>query len=221
MIPVPKAIVFDWDNTLVDSWEGIREAYNATFRHFGMPLWSLEDTQANVAGSMRDTFPQMFGERWEEARDVFYATVTAIGTRYLNPLDGALPLLQWLQSQNIHAAVVSNKNGVLLRRDVSALGWDPLFCGVVGAGDCPRDKPAIDPVLSALQTTDIPLNPDVWFVGDSHVDIRCGQNAGCRTVLLHPSPPTMEEDLNPDDHHPDCHSLLGFLQKLPIPCSTL
>ena len=38
----PRAVIFDWDNTLVDSWVCIRESYNMTFRHFGMPEWSLD-----------------------------------------------------------------------------------------------------------------------------------------------------------------------------------
>lgn len=217
----PKAIIFDWDNTLVDSWEGIREAYNATFTHFGMPLWSLAETQANVAGSMRDTFPQMFGSRWEEARDVFYATVHTMGTRHLTPLKGALSLLQWLRQQEIHAAVVSNKNGALLRKDIESLGWNSFFCGMVGAGDCAQDKPAIEPILSVLETTGLQPSRQVWFVGDSHIDIRCGQNAGCRTVLLHPESLPKEDSLQPDDHLPDCEAFLGFLRKLSVSSDAL
>ena len=30
-LPAPKAILFDWDNTLVDSWTVIHHAMTATF----------------------------------------------------------------------------------------------------------------------------------------------------------------------------------------------
>ena len=61
----PRAILFDWDNTLIDSWICIQESYNRTFRHFAMAEWSMEDTRANVAKSLRDSFPSLFGDRWE------------------------------------------------------------------------------------------------------------------------------------------------------------
>ena len=37
----PTAILFDWDNTLVDSWATIHEALNVVMAAMGKPLWSL------------------------------------------------------------------------------------------------------------------------------------------------------------------------------------
>src|SRR5216684_1044345 len=65
----PRAILFDWDNTLVDSWATIHEALNFLMRAMGKPEWSLAQTRERVRLSLRDAFPLHFGERWEEARD--------------------------------------------------------------------------------------------------------------------------------------------------------
>ena len=40
----PRAILFDWDNTLVDSWTTIHEALNAVMAAMEKPLWSLRET---------------------------------------------------------------------------------------------------------------------------------------------------------------------------------
>src|SRR5262249_27650124 len=59
---VPRAILFDWDNTLVDNWAVINDSMNAVFSAFGMPQWTLAETKARTRASLRDSFPRMFGE---------------------------------------------------------------------------------------------------------------------------------------------------------------
>ena len=56
----PRAILFDWDNTLVDNWTVIAEAMNAVFSAFDMPLWSLAETKARVRASLRDERPGLY-----------------------------------------------------------------------------------------------------------------------------------------------------------------
>ena len=63
----PRAILFDWDNTLVDSWATIHEALNFLMRAMDKPEWTLADTKGKVRLSLREAFPMHFGERWEEA----------------------------------------------------------------------------------------------------------------------------------------------------------
>ena len=64
----PRAILFDWDNTLIDSWVTIHEARNHLMRAMGQPERSLDETKADARLSLRESFPLLFGDRWEEAR---------------------------------------------------------------------------------------------------------------------------------------------------------
>jgi len=185
----PKAIIFDWDNTLVDSWLIIRDALNATFDQFGVARWSLEETQARVAKSLRDSFPTLFGDDWQAAGKAFYRHFEAIHLDRLTPLSGAGQMLETLHAENIYLAVVSNKNGPLLRAEARQLGWDRFFAKIVGATDAARDKPATDPVTMALESSSIAPGPDVWFAGDTRIDMECALNAGCTPILLRPAPP--------------------------------
>ena len=222
-LPRPRALVFDWDNTLVDSWVCIQESYNLMFRHFGMAEWSLDETRANVAASMRDTFPAMFGDRWEEARDVFSAGFEAIHLSHLKPLPGAGEMLARLKDAGIALAVVSNKRGAFLRTEAEALGWTGLFGGLVGANDAEADKPHAAPVRMALAGSGIPLGGHVWFVGDMPIDMACAVNAGCTPVLLRALPPLPGEfDAHPPMRHvPDCGTLAGLVLELSVPISPI
>ncbi|WP_096702925.1 HAD hydrolase-like protein [Magnetospirillum sp. 15-1] len=211
----PRAVIFDWDNTLVDSWVCIRESYNMTFRHFGMAEWSLEETRERVAASMRDSFPAMFGDRWPEARDIFTRSFEAIHLDYLNPLPGAAQMLDTLRSEGLVLAVVSNKRGGFLRKEAEIMGWAGHFVRLVGADDAEADKPAAAPVHLALAGTGIAAGPDVWFVGDSPIDTHCAVNSGCTPILMRPDTPHEGEFAHPPARFlPACMDLAHLVREL-------
>jgi phosphoglycolate phosphatase len=180
----PRAILFDWDNTLVDSWATIHEALNFLMRAMGKPEWSLTDTRERVRLSLREAFPMHFGERWKEARDIYLGRFREIHLERLTPLPGREVMLRGLAADGFYLGVVSNKTGELLRREVDRLGWTGLFGSIVGAGDAAADKPASEPVHLALAPSGVPAGGDVWFVGDTAIDVECALNSGCVAVLL-------------------------------------
>lgn len=212
-LPTPRALIFDWDNTLVDTWGVITTCYNATFVHFGMPPWSEDEAREKAHRSLRDAFPDLFGERWQEARTVFYRTFDAVHLQRLRPQDGAEAMLAELTTRGLYLAVVSNKMGPALRKEVAHLGWGPFFRQVVGATDARRDKPAPDPVAMALAPGALVAGAHVWFAGDTRVDLECAHNTGCLPVLVRPHPPGAHEFVNcpPQVHVPNCHALLALI----------
>jgi len=180
----PRAILFDWDNTLVDSWATIHEALNICMAAMGKPAWSLVDTKQRVRLSLRESFPVHFGERWEEARQIYLDHFRAIHLERLAPLPGRGELLHGLAAEGIFLGVVSNKTGFLLRREAQQIGWSAYFGNVVGAGDATADKPDAAPVRLALEESGIEAGEAVWFVGDTGVDMECAGNSACVPVLL-------------------------------------
>ncbi len=180
----PEAIIFDWDNTLVDTWPVIHAALAETFEHFGREPWSLDYVRRNVRRSLRDAFPVLFGDTWRDATDVFYA---AFERRHLDALvaaEGADEMLHRLFGTGIPLSLVSNKTGRYLRQEATHLGWDGYFHRVVGAGDAARDKPAPDPVHLALDGSGIDAGESVWFVGDAGIDMQIAHETGCLPVLM-------------------------------------
>ncbi len=211
-LPPPRALLFDWDNTLVDTWPVITTCYNATFTHFGMPHWSEAETRQRAHKSLRDAFPLLFGDRWEEAREVFFRTFNVMHLERLRTKPGADTLLATLAARGLYLAVVSNKTGTALREEVAHLGWQRFFGQVIGAMDAARDKPAPDPVNLALQPAQIAAGEDVWFVGDTGVDLECAHNAGCLPVLVRDDAPGAHEFVTcpPRLHVRNCHALLAL-----------
>ena len=180
----PRAILFDWDNTLVDTWPTIVECYDTTFRALGRTPWTAAEVQERAHGSLREVFPGLFGADALHAEQVFYDTFHRIHLERLAALPGAAELLAHCDGLGCYVAVVSNKVGDNLRTEVAHLGWERWVQRAVGAKDCARDKPAPDPILKALDGTGIAPDETVWMVGDSLADLRCAHAAGCLPVLV-------------------------------------
>ena len=198
----PRAILFDWDNTLVDNWPTIHRAMNTTLTAMGHDTWTFEKTLATVRQSMRDSFPRMFGDRWEAAREVFYESFKAAHLDELNVVEGAAEALDELAGAGIPLGVVSNKTGALLRAESAKLGWDGFFRVLLGAGDAPADKPDPAPIHMALEALGLQAGPEVWYVGDAAIDMTCARAAGCGAVLISAGRVHPEEAIDPP---PDRH----------------
>ena len=188
----PQAILFDWDNTLVDSWSTIHEALNHVMAAMGKPGWTMAETRARVRLSLRESFPLHFGERWEEARAIYLNRFRAIHLERLTALPGCAEMVEALAGDKFFLGVVSNKTGSLLRREAAQLGWSRHFGRLVGAGDAALDKPHPAPVGLALEPSAVAPGESVWFVGDTGVDMICAQNTGCVPVLLGGDPASEE-----------------------------
>jgi phosphoglycolate phosphatase len=178
----PTALLYDWDNTLVDAWAGVTAALNAAFVAFNMPAWTVGETKARVRVAMRESFPVMFGERWTEARDIFYAALAAEHLRHLAPLPGAAEAL--VAGRVRPQGVVSNKTGRFLRAEVDHLGWSGNFQSVIGAGDAAADKPDPAPIFMALSELGVVAGTSVWYLGDTALDMQTARAAGVTAVLV-------------------------------------
>jgi phosphoglycolate phosphatase len=193
ILPKPTAVIFDWDNTLVDTWPIIHSALNATFRETGKPEWNITETMARVSKSMRDSFPIVFGENWQKAGDIYQMQYRAIHLERLKALPHAEEVLKKVKEKGLHCVVVSNKKGPNLRKEIQHIGWSDYFENAIGADDAAKDKPHADPVNLAFAETDIVPAKDVWFIGDSEIDLHCAKNTGCTAVLFGETPLTHPE----------------------------
>lgn len=183
--PYPKAVIFDWDDTLVESLACIAAAINETREAFGLPSWSKETVRKNCRRALKETFPDWFGERWEEARQYYYDHFRVL--RESTPMEekaGAGELLRWLKRRSIPAVVVSNKRHDLLCREIERVAWQDLMSAVSGTMDAPLPKPAREHVDHALGKAGLAACESVWFVGDGDTDVLCARAAGCTPIFI-------------------------------------
>ena len=211
----PRAVLFDWDNTLVENWRAIQAALNAALTQAGLPEMNLEQVRFQARHSAQDIFPKLFGEGWGHARTIFYEHFAQNHLAGLSIMPGAPELLDTLVEKGVMLAVVSNKKGDLLRREIDYLGWTAKFARIVGAQDAAADKPDPAPVFKALEDTDIIPGSDVWLVGDTDIDMRTAVAAGCWPVLVGPGPadPELLREAQPALRCHNCGDLAAIVRR--------
>lgn len=210
MIP-PKRLVFDWDNTLVNSWHRIHFGWQKTLEEYALPPINLEEVKRTVRLSARESFASVFGEA--SAQDAI-ARYRFHYSRYPHPSEpvrGAEKLLKFCVFSKISCGVISNKSHDFLLQEIAQLGWSQYFSlGMLGAGHAKADKPDAEALLTLL-----PESADwvsLWYVGDTGVDILFAHNCGLPSVLIGDN--LLPGDPNPDHKFYDLDVFREFLQNL-------
>lgn len=180
----PKAIIFDWDNTLISSWDKLHAAVSTTMEQLGMEPWTMEQVKSRMHRSSREFFPEVFEENWKQAREIYYKSYSENTALTVTPLDSAVETLDMLKASGVKMAIVSNKTGDYLRSEVECLGWSKYFDSILGAYDLDEDKPSPKPVYHTLEKLGSEPGSHNWFVGDTIVDIECAVNSGCYPILF-------------------------------------
>ncbi len=210
---LPKAIVFDWDNTLVNTGPVIAESLNAVRAAFGLETWSEAEARVKSVRALRESFPEWFGKDWEKARDLYYKNFAAIHCERLVPMSGAEGLLGFLNDRKIPLFVVSNKRSDYLRAEAAHLNWGRFFVRLVGAGEASRDKPSREPVDLALSAGGLKADDSkIWLVGDTHADLECAVRAGITPVFIHDS--RAAQRFGVKTFFSDCHTMKTALYNL-------
>jgi phosphoglycolate phosphatase len=165
---------------------------------------------------LRDSFPRLFAGQADFALTTYLTAYERIHLEHLTAMPAAAAMLDTAQDLGLYLGIVSNKTGPNLRQEVEYLGWSPRFRKIVGATDAARDKPAPDPVHLALGNGGIAAGPEVWFIGDTDIDMLCARNSGCTGILVNHEPPSAEAAAAGPSHHvADC---AGFARLLTTVC---
>ena len=180
----PKAILFDWDNTLVNNWEPIFFAYKKTLQALGLKKQSKEETLKNAKYSLRETFPRIFKNDWKKAKKVFYLEFKKIHLKKIKPIPNALKILKKIKEKKIKCGVISNKDGNLLRKEINKLEWKKYFKVIVGANEAKKDKPSKYPLVLALNKFSLKSNKNIWYVGDNDIDIEFAKKNNCLSIFI-------------------------------------
>jgi phosphoglycolate phosphatase len=186
----PDAVIFDWDDTIVDTWQVVRCAINTTLETFGHAPWSEDEARKRIGPPARILFSGLFGEdKWQDADKIYIESYKTHISAHIRLHDGARETLAALQAANIPMAVVSTKRGPLLRTEAAQLGLDVFFSCMVGVGDAPADKPDAAAVYFALEKIKISPSKNVLFIGDSATDMMAAKNARCTAILIETKTP--------------------------------
>lgn len=177
-----KLIIFDFDNTLVETSEIIQNSLYETFiKYSNQNALALLEKYRNRA--LQDYFPIVFGHKWQEAAKYFYSQYQ-MNTDKIAIIDNAPYILNFLKKQQIACVLLSNKSEFLLSKDIDNLGWNHFFKLIVGTKENFPFKPDSATVDFITHELDIENRQEILFVGDSNVDMLCAKNSGCISVFF-------------------------------------
>ena len=181
----PRAILFDWDNTLVDTWPTIVECYHDTFTALGQTPWTARGGARSGARLAARRLSRVVRRARGRSRKSVLRDLPPHPSRAPDAVAGGGGASGTLQRSRLLC-----RGGEQQGRRQSAGPSSPISAGqrwiqrAVGARDCPRDKPAPDPIFKALDGTGIAPDETVWMVGDTPADLKCAHAAGCLPVLV-------------------------------------
>lgn len=184
-IPLPQGVFLDWDGTLVDSYEFLQGAHNYVRSALGFPTFKGDEFK-NYFGKPRDKlYDEIYGAKNDQARELFGQYVRKNHVKDLKPMPGADQLLRVMKDLGLTLGVVSNKKAEFLHLEIESYGWQGYFSSVVGAGDAAHDKPSADPLLLAVEKAGFRHGMEnLWYVGDTDIDLQCAKNAKCPCVFI-------------------------------------
>ncbi len=184
-VAMPKAMFFDWDGTLVDSFSFLHKTHNHVRGIFGMGGFTLDEFRGYFGQPREKLYAEIYGaERIEEAKGHFEAFVVA-NHHEIQPIKGARDVLETLAALGVPMGIVTNKKGTLVRKEIENHRWSDFFVSVVGAGEASADKPSAAPLFLAIEKSGLDIAPkDIWYVGDTQTDLACAKEAGAPCVFI-------------------------------------
>jgi HAD superfamily hydrolase (TIGR01509 family) len=160
-----RALLFDLDNTLVDS----RLDFDAMRREMGLP--------ANQP--ILEAIDRLDPMQAEWCREILHQHELA-GAARATLLPGVAELLAALGERNLKFGIATRNSLRIARATLANVG---IACDLVLTRDCGPVKPNPWPVQFACRTWAL-APAEVVVVGDYKFDIQSGRAAGAHTVLL-------------------------------------
>jgi phosphoglycolate phosphatase len=175
---IPRAVIFDFDGTLADSYDAITASVNHVRVANGLPVLPEAEIKKHVGRGLEkllaDLLPGTDVTRNVALYREHHVAVMHDRTRLL---PGVRQAVGALKRAGRKLAVCSNKKVEFTRDLLDSLDLAPFFDVVLGPDDVPRPKPAPDMLLAALRRLGVTPG-EALYVGDMDVDVQTARAAG-------------------------------------------
>ena len=216
-----KGIIFDLDETLLNTLEVYWVAFNRGIGDFGLkPLEKQEiarflDSGMRLGDMLTTVSPELFAEQEKRVacQESIRKWYLEIGTLKVKLKPGVKRLLQLLKKGGYKIGIVTGRmtRGENKWTELKRLGIDEYIQCQFTAVEAPP-KPAPDGLLKCAN--EMGLSPAAClFIGDSRIDIAAGKNAGMKTAAISSGVAQKEniQALKPDYIFTDLESFRLFL----------
>ena len=178
-----KAVLFDFDGTLIDTNELIFESYRIAFRTV---LNREIDMDEILTLYGKPLFPSLiqYGEAGKRLYEVYREFNEKNHDFIAKPFDGAYDGVKLLRENGFLIGVVTSKRLPMVSRGIEKiLGLGGMFDIIVTPDDTEKTKPDPEPIFYACDKLNI-LPDEAVYVGDSVFDMQAGTAAGTRLCAV-------------------------------------
>ena len=182
-----KAVLFDFDGTLVDSSEGIFKSLIYAFDADGKPAPDEKTLRKFIGPPIYDSFKTLFGYKDEKIDfmiEKYRERYRSVGWHEARVYDGIPELVRALREQGVKMATASSKPTPFIRQIIEEQGLLPYFDYLGGTAFDNISSNKTEILNHAMQELGVSPGETV-MVGDRLFDIRGAQGAGipCIAVL--------------------------------------
>jgi pyrophosphatase PpaX len=177
-----RAILFDWDGTLVDSLGAFQHANAAVMAAFSLP-WDEAIYRRNYVPDWRLMYLKLGvpGDRLDEANELWHTTFAQ--AEDVVAFDGVADALARLDRAGCRLGIVTAGDRVIVEPQLRRTGLGEFLPVRVFGDDLPVHKPDPAPLRRALELLELTAHPgDVAYVGDAPTDMRMARAVGVRAV---------------------------------------
>ncbi|MDP9337479.1 MAG: HAD family hydrolase, partial [Acidobacteriota bacterium] len=180
-----KGVLFDWDGTLLDSFEADSSAYMAMFREMGIS-WGLDELAQHYSPNWYDVYRAagLAEQHWDSADSAWRTHYSGFRPQLIA---GARKVLTSVGRRYRLGLVTSGDRDRVLRQ-LREFKLTRSFRARVCSGDTEHKKPHAGPLNFALQCMGLRAEQCV-YVGDSPEDVQMARSARVRVIgVLGPFP---------------------------------
>jgi phosphoglycolate phosphatase len=180
-----RAVLFDLDGTLVDSYAALAEAVNYARRQHGLDDLTTDAIRGFVGYGLEKLLQRAFDcdavpPSATEAFETRYDEICCTESRVLADVEATLRALEHI---GVAMAVCTNKPTAFSRKILEFLNLAPFFCAIVGPDAAGARKPAAQHVLRTLEATNC-TPAEALFVGDMPIDVEAAHNSGLAAAVV-------------------------------------
>lgn len=176
-----RAVLFDIDGTLLDTFDFIYGAFDYALHLHGIEPPSRERISELMGGPLEEVYttmaPGFDPASLAEAHRVFQSENLALASLFPH----ALEVLEELKIRGLKLAAITTRSLRTSVRSLQMTGIAKYFDIIISAEDVSFHKPHPEPLLKALDALCVKAEEAV-MVGDTRADIMAGKNAGTKTV---------------------------------------
>jgi HAD superfamily hydrolase (TIGR01509 family) len=193
----PAAVLFDNDGLTLDTEGAWTRAEIALFARYGQ-TFTLEHKRSLLGTSPVESAAKlevMLGRPGPQlSAELYELALEEVGLG-VEPMPGAVTLLDALGQTGVPVALVSNSRRGFVERGLRASGLDDAFAVIISSDDVARPKPAPDAYLAAAAAFGVDPG-DCAVLEDSPTGVAAARSAGALTIGI-PSLPgvVLEADL--------------------------